>query len=444
MPAKIKKQAVVVIHGMGEQRPILTLRSLMESVAQYLRDIKKEARQNEAIFWDKPDNSSGNYETRRMNMREGRNHPTTHFYEFYWAHHMRDTNFSHIKAWLNRVVFRHPKNVSKRLVPVFWFVWILFMLTLAAVAVLIFRFGLSHTTQKLIGIPTTVVGTIVLGYLSHFLFNYLGDAARYLDPAPGNIGERQAIRSEGMALLKKLHDPKKEYDRIIIVSHSLGTAVAYDLIKLLWAEYYYEKNKDAFDKLTGEEKDLHFANLNQSIANAEALDGQPNALSAFRNSQSQSFDYLKAIGNPWRISDLVTIGSPLAHAGHLFAQEEGLFEKLKLQREYPTSPPYIQPPDMNWFIPSKPTTLEESMPRHFNHSSVFAATRWTNLYYNTDFIGGPVAPLFGEGIMDIMVDRGSGFFAFPGGHTSYWDFDNNKNILKQIWQILEDKEVSVD
>jgi len=37
-----------------------------------------------------------------------------------------------------------------------------------------------------------------------------------------------------------------------------------------------------------------------------------------------------------------------------------------------------------------------------------------------------------------------GIGAYPGGHTKYWDLSNDKSILKQIWQILEDEEVTND
>src|SRR5687767_9558946 len=111
MPSAIKKrQAVILIHGIGEQHPIVTLRGFVESLAQQLKK-DKLAREDEVVFWDKPDPESGNYETRKMTMRMGRNFPTTDFFEFYWAHHMRDTRMSHISDWLKRVVFRLPGRV---------------------------------------------------------------------------------------------------------------------------------------------------------------------------------------------------------------------------------------------------------------------------------------------------------------------------------------------
>ena len=437
MPKKIETQAVVLIHGIGEQRPILTLRGFVEPIAEYLKKTKNQARDDEAVFWDKPDPISGNYETRKMVMREGRDHPSTHFYEFYWAHHMRDTRLSHITAWLKQVVFRTPQRVSPRLRPVFYFVWFLILTVLSSLFLLIFQKGMGIATQLLTSITSGLAGTIVLGLFSHLLFNYLGDVPRYLDPATVNIGERQAIRSEGMALLKGLHDSKR-YDRIIVVGHSLGTTIAYDLVKLLWSEYYYLNDPVSFDQLSVEELKQHYKELSDYVELAANLNKDSSQPDAFRKGQELAFEYLNKIGNPWLISDLVTIGSPLAHAGHLFAQDKGLFEKLVNQREYPVCPPLIQKPDTSWILDHKKIRKNEELPlKYFSHSSPFAVTRWTNIYYLSDYVGGPVQPHFGKGIRDIALERSNPFFFYPGGHTRYWDFDNKENILSYLWEILE-------
>ena len=437
MPEKIQKQAVVLIHGIGEQRPIQTLRGFVEPIAEYLKKVKKQAREDEAIFWDKPDPVSGNYETRKMVMREGQQHPSTHFYEFYWAHHMRDTRWPHIKAWLKQVVFRFPTRVSSRLLPVFFFVWFLLLSILTAIIIIVFQIGIDATSTLITSVTTGLAGTIILGFLSNILFNYLGDVPRYLDPATVNIDERQAIRSEGISLLKGLHETK-QYDRIIVVGHSLGTTIAYDLVKLLWAEYYYKSDPNSYNSITQADLTVYYQNLDNYVQKAGKLGEDEAVLEEFRTGQQQAFDYLRAIGNPWRISDLVTIGSPLAHAGHLFAQEKGLFDKLVLQREYPVCPPYIQSPDKSWILDSKTVNLSDDRPlRYFNHSSVFAATRWTNIYYKSDYVGGPVQPHFGKGIKDVKKKRPNTFFFYPGGHTRYWDFDNQENILDQLWEILQ-------
>jgi alpha-beta hydrolase superfamily lysophospholipase len=70
-----------------------------------------------------------------------------------------------------------------------------------------------------------------------------GDAAHYLDTIPENIVIRHEIRRDGIELLRKLHmvgrDPSddntefidKPYDRVVVIGHSLGSAIAYDVLK---------------------------------------------------------------------------------------------------------------------------------------------------------------------------------------------------------------------
>lgn len=436
-----KRQAVVLIHGIGEQYPITTLREFVESVAQILK-IKRQARPDEVIFWEKPDPESGNFETRKMTMRQGRKHPTTDFYEFYWAHHMRDTNFSHISDWLSRVVFRLPHAISPRLLPVFIFFWLLIALLVTIFMVNVTRLGWDSTLSRITSVGSGIFITFLLGFLSKFLFNYLGDAARYLDPSPKNIGERKNIRTEGINLLKKLHESGR-YNRIILVGHSLGSVIAYDLVKFLWNEYntsfdagkFYETYSGSKKWVLNDVSRAEEASKNMAVGEAGIRD--------FRLAQDKSFDYLQSIGNKWLITDLVTIGSPLAHAGHLFVYKKGLFEKLKNQREYPTCPPHFQKPDTTNIIRSDfftiPGVSHPFIIKHFNHSSPFAVTKWTNIYYSCDYIGGPLNPLFGAGIKDIEIKKSNYFPIVPAGHTQYWNWKNARHILNDLWKILESR-----
>ena len=165
-----------------------------------------------------------------------------------------------------------------------------------------------------------------------------------------------------------------------------------------------------------------------------------NWLSNYRNAQLQGFNYLNAIGNKWLISDLLTIGTPLAHAGHLFVYRNDLFQKLKNKREYPTCPPTIEPPDDD-FVLSNDIQLNESGAtnklNYYTHSSPFAATRWTNIYYSSDFIGGPLKGLFGKGIKDIRREWKGEPGIFPGTHTRYWEMNNTHSVINDICQVLK-------
>ena len=99
---------------------------------------------------------------------------------------------------------------------------------------------------------------------------------------------------------------------------------------------------------------------------------------------------------PWRITDLVTLGSPLAHADVLLAESEVAFQEGKRQREFPTAPARGRNPRDHGLLGR---TYEDDEAAHYvhilHHGAPFAVTRWTNLYFPGDIIGGPVARLFG-------------------------------------------------
>ncbi len=74
-----------------------------------------------------------------------------------------------------------------------------------------------------------------------FLVPYVGDCARYLRDAPDNIQARNEIRKIGLQVLQDLHDQRSRdgtprYDRIVVVAHSLGTIIAYDVLRAFFVE----------------------------------------------------------------------------------------------------------------------------------------------------------------------------------------------------------------
>ena len=73
------------------------------------------------------------------------------------------------------------------------------------------------------------------------IYNYSSDAARYFDPSPENIDERMHIRKEGIELLCNLHNTGG-YNRIIIVGHSLGGVIVYDLANFYGANIIKPSN----------------------------------------------------------------------------------------------------------------------------------------------------------------------------------------------------------
>lgn len=83
---------------------------------------------------------------------------------------------------------------------------------------------------------------------------YADDVVCYVRATPGTVERRRLMRERGLALLEALHkkrlygrslkafaqalesDPSL-YDRIVIVGHSLGTIIGYDVLQLFWEKH---------------------------------------------------------------------------------------------------------------------------------------------------------------------------------------------------------------
>ena len=168
--------------------------------------------------------------------------------------------------------------------------------------------------------------------LNLVVIGFIGDAARYLSPNPKNIAMRRAIRADGIALLRKLH-ASGEYERIVVVGHSLGSVIAYDILKHYWQEVsstYHSPRPDEQPALAETER-LGLA-LEEGNGNIEQ----------FRAAQLALWKELRSLGNPWLVTDLVTLGSPLAHAAILLAHDDADLAEKQEQRELPTCPPFFE------------------------------------------------------------------------------------------------------
>ena len=226
------KQAVILIHGIGEQRPMDTLRSFVKTVWE--TDTSMHHPYAILGTFSKPDDISESFELRRLTTTKNSKDVRTDFFEFYWAHLMEGNKISHVLAWLKRLVFKLPWKLPKPLIAVWFFI----VLSGLGVIYLMFNQTLPEGAQ-LFGEKTffsAILGLVLLPLLVGLIENIVGDAARYLDPSPKNIKTRQEIRTKGVNILKKMHE-SGEYDRIILVGHSLGSIIAYDILTYAWQQY---------------------------------------------------------------------------------------------------------------------------------------------------------------------------------------------------------------
>lgn len=410
---KPKKQAVVLIHGIGEQRPMATLWKLVQTV--WLNDPRPDGKPR--AVYSEPDEMSGIFELRRLSTNENIHGKRTDFFEYYWAHLMHGNSFGHVVGWMARLALRPRAQVPASLVKAWRVLQAPLFLTgvlIVLLAVAALRALLDHTMTASFTAMVTLVALLWIAILvaeKLFLTPVLGDAARYLSREAGDIQRRQDIRAKGLALLEELHASGK-YDRIIIVGHSLGGVIGYDLITHMWgrANRRMDRPGPIQDALAASEDAAAALHLKPDDADVRER---------WRIAQRRVFDALRdaPVGDEkplWLVSDFVTLGAPLAHAQTLLAETLEEFTESLERREHATNPPQFEsfPEGVQRFTYCRQYGLADDPhagPRAPHNAAVFSAVRWTNVYFPAqgilrgDLVGGPAAPVFGPGVEDIAA-----------------------------------------
>lgn len=482
----IKRQAIVVVHGQGQQRPMGTIRDFVTALWASNPDVTPDPPYTKDNTWIVPDNKSGLYEMQRITTPPHGGGRRTDFFELYYADLLADTPIRNLWRWLERLFWTSPSQVPKRMhgpwsafrvlsiVAMLMTVWVVLDipqllkanwlepfkspmalevfigLVIVVISVLVLVLPkLFIATEGVESIPrpavllamvvgvgliswhaTPVIVAALLVGLALYLFTndllpLFGDAASYLSAQTETVRSRQAVRSRGLSMLEALHNDR-EYDRIVVVAHSLGTVLAYDLLQLLWHSVGPTKdNAPDADAVAAIEAVEAFAN--KPIAKWTPAD-----VDAYQALQWQAFSALRRQkpadppeqGKPagpsgWKVSDFVTLGSPLANAEFLVTEGPEDLKRLKSERVLPVSPP--EPRDKAGFI------YKENGRMVTHHAAVFSTVRWTNIYdefnqrwfLHGDVISGAVASLFGPGIKDIdvpILKDGKRTFT----HNLYW------------------------
>jgi len=415
------RQAVVIFHGMGNQRPGETLMGLVLGGA-----IPPSQRNGEAVpGYIKPDRLSESFEMREYTLdadqKAGR--PHTDVYEAYWAHLVEGTTTGQVTSWAFSVL-RKWRNVPRQLAVSLWVIRVLIVLALGLVISVMT--GWIALPMILTSSVVVAIVAIIWGIISKLYAGVLGDVARYVQPLPENIEVRQRVREVGVDLMSRLHDDGR-YDRIVILAHSLGSIVAYDVISQFWLERHRQHQAPIharFGPLRAVER---------IVANAPTgHGGAPETASLVQAQQRQheAWATIRANTQPWLITDFVTVGSPLAHAQLILSSTPAAFASACESRIYPKCPPVLEVERRSKL---KRITYERGYRSAdgkvrtftlFHHAAPFAVTRWTNLFFSPyllglkgDPIGGRIAGPFGAWVSDIPLQTRSWVWR---AHTGYW------------------------
>jgi hypothetical protein len=448
------RQAVIVIHGIGHQRPMDTLRPFVDAVL----GVDPE-REQVPQYYSKPDEASATFELRRLQSRESR--PRTDYFELYWQHLVPTATWGKIAAWLLLLLRRKRKDVPASLRGLWTFTRVVAtaaaILLAASIAIWLFP-GLVPATDSTPSDAAYPLGlTMLLLAIQGVVLNYVGDAAIYLSPEPQNIKARQAVREAGVALLERLHrglDSGHVYDRIVVVGHSLGSVIGYDILTHAWPRFNERHGRpdrpshDALGDAEAAARTLWDEARPAGTASPSARDESlQKAQDAWLSASRRLWIEQRGNGFPWLVTDFVTLGSPLAHALLLLARNRVEFERKKTQSELPTSPPQLE--HKRCFSYKMRYQLKGGMLRDtkvLHHAAVFAVTRWTNLYFPArfglkgDLIGGAIGGGLGPGIVDLPVETETlgGWLA----HTRYWqphakDRSNPKAAIARLTDTLD-------
>ena len=300
-------------------------------------------------------------------------------------------------------------------------------ITFAQTLIRAWPWGLSSPWS--VDLAWAVVG-LYLAANAAFLQPYLGDAARYFRNSPANVAVRRAIRTEAVNMLDRLHTGG-QYDRIVVVAHSLGCVVSYDMLRA-----YFSRVCDELPPVGQLGQD--FADIDGAAWRPEdkaASIGDKKALRAkARNTIARIAEVTagRPVEEPkyksWLVTDFVTLGSALTHAYFLMClgktrdELKSDFARRVEEREFPTCPPKRLDQD-GLLAFDNPRTKT----RKVHNGALFGLTRWTNVYFPRrqllwgDAIGGGLSPIFGYHIADLEVSTrtagGTDFFT----HTAYWD-----------------------
>lgn len=225
------RTAVVVVHGVGEKRPMETFDGFVRT-ALHPHDGK----------WDyqpRPAEVTDTYEARRY-VAPG----DIEFFEYHWPFLMTAGKYAGVAPTALRLFLRRPGNVPDALLGIWRRVWTVVLAALLLIPIL-FASGYALNSD----VPAWIIGLTISAVVLIFWFGLyrmlaralvnkktapLVDSARYLDPSPPAYVARRAVRGGLVDLLRDLHEDG--YARIVVVAHGVGTYIAYDALTLFWAQ----------------------------------------------------------------------------------------------------------------------------------------------------------------------------------------------------------------
>ena len=398
LPWVKKNTAILIVHGIGFQRPLETLdqfgTGLVKTYQFSGRDLAlkhivvQKARSGGNNFW--LDNVI------RIHDKTDRDGPYIDLYEYYWANMTEDrSSWLDISKWLNDVIANATKFYQSNATlgrtcgdkSLFFsakgefrqhrYKLILNSIVLTSQIITSFTDFISWLLSY---IPIPFFRKIAISLQEWInrkaagtLINLLGDIVLYnvVNPRSKDYEIRKKILDGAtnavQYLFEKEQGDKIAYDSIIISGHSLGSQIAYDAINRLIL-----------------------------FANQEAIGG-------YHSRFTGTTDYFKNIEN--QFGGFITFGSPLDKAAFFFREQvtKEQFVKSGILNDY------LCFRQKKWYSNVAVTPTIEKL---FDSKPV-----WKNYYDRHDYVSGPLD--FYENVENMNCCFNAGFFGFT--HSRYWE-----------------------
>ncbi len=452
-----------------------TLRGFVRTMWEQDATIARGQGAGRTQVWSRLDARTGSLELRRITTRAshgGGHYPAgvrTDFYELYWADLTAGSTWNQVTGWVRYLLWRKRKDVPPAVRTVWYLLWAISLVLLMGAALTslpdaIWPKIIPYVPRWLVLALIGVIGAQVSWLATHTF----GRVVRYTRADPDNIAARAAVRERGLKLLDALH-AGGDYDRIVIIGHSLGAILAYDLVSYYWAR------RDAARAILKTSGEFETLKTLESLAATLATTPRdnppdPDTVAAYRVAQAELRRALakRAVAatpaqglspddGRWLISDLVTIGSPLTHSEFLLSATPADFVRRTEERELPIAPPYREALDVttrraairDGLLPNGDTEgrlFSFPGPAGSNtwllhQAAPFAAVRWSNIHdpahdiIKGDLISGPHTRLFGHAVEDVDLSllRGP---ADRFSHTLYWSDSADPRQLAELRRVL--------
>ncbi|MDH3462413.1 MAG: hypothetical protein OEM32_02150 [Acidimicrobiia bacterium] len=283
-----------------------------------------------------------------------------------------------------------------------------------------------------------VVVVLLGGAVMGWVINHLGDVLRYLDSNPNNHEVREKLTRSGEQLLARLHTAPK-HKRVVVIAHSMGTMVAYDMMLRYWQGRSEDVAESSQDQYQDFERTVIPSLIRRALSDRDSFEPslipwKENRINKATDEQKRYWAGQKTIaadlreaeaGRKWLVTDFVTLSCPYNYADFTYPD----LHDWILARRFATIPPISQ--SATAFV----RYLNDDGNYRFHQSAVFGPTRWTNFYYENDIVGGPVVPVFGPGAEDVAVQDSPRLKSvFPVNHTAY---PHDKRIQGALRRILD-------